>query len=188
MTIDEKTGLEYGVKTGDCSIEVVRVLDEKGDEIKTPFNEIDEKLFPTEEEYVDVIDMEFDSSLITSSEYAEFLAFKKHLAAQEAAEEGGLSFHVPKKISWGVIGICITVAIQLLVGGTILYNSQQSFNARTLERLEEVEQRTESVRAGTYSKQEEDLKYENLRLEIAKHKELLEMLRGDMRRSGRGSF
>lgn len=188
MTIDERTGLEYGVKTGDCSIEVIRALDEKGGEIKTPFEEIDEKLFPSEEEYVDVIDTEFDSSLITSSEYAKFLAFKKHLAAQEAAEEGGLSFHVPKKISWGVIGICITVAVQLLIGGTFLYNSQQSFNARTLERLEEVEQRTESVRTGTYSKQEEDLKYENLKLEIAKHKELLEVLRDDMRRSGHGGF
>lgn len=169
------------MKTGHANIEVIRVVGEDGKEMKTPFNEIDEELIP-EDEYVEVVDMEFDSSLVTSSEYAKYLAFKKKLEKEEEEERGSVSFALPRKVSWGVIGVVGTVMVQLLIGTVIIYNSQQNFNDRVMDRLDDLEHSVKKLSENTYSKKEEDLKYENLRAETNKNKELLQILRDDIRR------
>lgn len=160
--------------TGTASIEVIRVLDDNGEELPLPFEDIcEEEFIKEEEDYIQVVDMAFDSRVISSTEYAQFLDFKKRM---EQSEEGSVSFKLPQRVGWGVVGTIGFFLLQAIVWSVIMYNSQMNFNEKVLERLKEIEDDQNTIVANVYTRKEEDLRYENLKLEIIKNKELLDIV------------
>lgn len=160
-----------------ASVQVVRVVDDQGDDILTPFDNIpDDEFVDDTEEYVQVVDMAFDSHIVSSPEYAQFLEYRRRAQESEQNEEGSVSFRLPRRVGWGVIFTISFFLLQGIVWSVIAYNSQMNFNERILETIKEIEEDQTRLRSDVYTKKEEDLRYENLRLEILKNKELLDLI------------
>lgn len=163
--------------TGTASIQVIRVVDENDEDVLIPFEDISEEEFTEDtEDYVQVVDMAFDSHVVSSSEYAQFIEYKRRLQESEQNEEGSVSFKLPKRVGWGVIFTISFFLLQGIVWSVVAYNSQMNFNEKILESLREIEDEHNRLATNVYTRKEEDLRYENLRLEIMKNKELLDMV------------
>lgn len=162
--------------TGTASVQVIRVVDNNDEDVLTPFEDIPEEEFSEDsEEYVQVVDMAFDSHVVPSSEYAQFIEYKRKLQESEQ-HEGSVSFKLPKRVGWGVIFTISFFLLQGIVWSVIAYNSQMNFNEKILESIRELKEEQHKLSASVYTRKEEDLRYENLRLEIMKNKELLDMV------------
>lgn len=129
---------------------------------------------------IKVMDSDRTFRELDSEEFRRYLAFKRDM--EEDDSEGSVSFTLPRKVGWNVIGLTVTVLIQLLIGGTILYNTQQSFNEKVEDKISSLEEEIEIIKNSTYTRKEEDLRFENLRLEIMKHREILDLLKEDIKR------
>lgn len=148
--------------TGTASVQVIRVIDDNGEDVLTPFEDIHKEEFSEDsEEYVQVVDMAFDSHVVPSSE-------------SDQNEEGSVSFKLPRKVGWGIIFTISFFLLQGIVWSVIAYNSQMNFNERILESLKELEEEQHRLSSNVYTREEEDLRYENLKLEIIKNKELFD--------------
>lgn len=162
--------------TGTASVQVIRVVDNNDEDVLTPFEDIPEEEFSEDsEEYVQVVDMAFDSHVVPSSEYAQFIEYKRKLQESEQ-HEGSVSFKLPKRVGWGVIFTISFFLLQGIVWSVVAYNSQMNFNEKLLDSLKEIEEEQNRLSSNIYTRKEEDLRYENLKLEIIKNKELLDMV------------
>ena len=126
-----------------------------------------------EEEY-EVID---ETRVVSAAEYAQFLEFKK-----QELEEGSISFALPKRVGWGVVGTMAFFIVQGVIWTTVMYNSQSNFNDKIIERVHSLEDEHNALVANTYSRREEDLRYDNLKLELLKNKEMLDIVSSRLER------
>lgn len=156
-----------------ASIQVIKVIGEDGNEILTPLDEIPVAHLEDSEEYVQVIDMELETHSVPASEYAQFQEYRRRL---QENEEGSVSFKLPQRVGWGVIFTICFFLLQGIVWSVIAYNSQMNFNEKMLENIREIEEEQNRLISNVYTRKEEDLRYENLRLEVVKNKELLDMV------------
>lgn len=163
--------------TGTASVQVIRVIDDNGEDVLTPFEDIRKEEFSEDsEEYVQVVDMASDSHVVPSSEYAQFMEYRRRLQESDQNEEGSVSFKLPRKVGWGIIFTISFLLLQGIVWSVIAYNSQMNFNKRILDSLKELEEEQYRLSSNVYTREEEDLRYENLKLEIIKNKELFDMV------------
>lgn len=163
--------------TSTASVPVIRVIDDNGEDVLTPFEDIPkEEFLEDSEEYVQVVDMAFDSHVVPSSEYAQFMEYRRRLQEPDQNEEGSVSFKLPSRVGWGVIFTISFFLLQGIVWSVIAYNSQMNFNERMLDSSREIKEEQIRLSSNVYTKKEEDLRYENLKLEIIKNKELLDMV------------
>lgn len=160
-----------------ASVQVIRVIDDNGEDVLTPFEDIPKEEFSEDsEEYVQVVDMAFDSHVVPSSEYDQFMEYRRRLQESDKNEEGSVSFKLPRRVGWGIIFTVSFFLLQGIVWSVIAYNSQMNFNERALDSLKEIEEEQNRLSSNVYTRKEEDLRYENLRVEIIKNKELLDMV------------
>ena len=159
------------------AVQVIRVIDDNGEDVLTPFEDIPKEEFSEDsEEHVQVVDMAFDSHVVPSSEYAQFMEYRRRLQESDQNEEGSVSFKLPRRVGWGVIFTINFFLLQGIVWSVIAYNSQINFNEGILDSLREIEEEQNRLSSNVYTRKEEDLRYENLKLEIIKNKELLDMV------------
>ena len=89
---------------------------------------------------------------------------------------GMVILRAPTKFSWGVILGAVTIAFNIVVSGTAVYFYQANFNEKLETKMELIERKLENMDNESYSKREEDLRHENIKLEIAKQNEIINIL------------
>ena len=95
---------------------------------------------------------------------------------------GTVILRAPTKYSWGVILGGLTLGINLLVSGTAIFFSQSNFNTKVLDKIETLEKNQESLLENVYNKREQDLKRENIKLELEKQNDMIIALKERMDR------
>lgn len=95
-----------------------------------------------------------------------------------APDDGGGSIIVraPTKLSWSALATIGVVAVNLLVAGMAFYFTQNSFNSNVGDQIAELEANQKALAENIYTKQEYDLKYENIQLAISRNDDAIKRL------------
>ena len=102
----------------------------------------------------------------------ENLSSRYNIRNRDSSDEdstGSVIVRAPTKLSWSSIATIGVIALNLLVAGMAFYFTQNSFNANTQDKLEDLELSHKALIENVYSKREADLRYENVKLEIERN-------------------
>lgn len=108
--------------------------------------------------------------------YTDPNADQRHMRHYTDDSDGSVVLRAPSKLSWPTLASIIAVVVNLLIAGSAFYFNQSGFNDNVKEKLLNLETQHIQLKEGVYSKREEDLRYENLKLELAKQDEAIKYL------------
>ena len=89
---------------------------------------------------------------------------------------GSVIVRAPTKLSWSALATISVVAVNLLVAGMAFYFTQKSFNSNVENQIAELEANQKTLAENIYTKQEYDLKYENIQLAISRNDDAIKRL------------
>ena len=89
---------------------------------------------------------------------------------------GSVIVRAPTKLSWSALATIGVVAVNLLVAGMAFYFTQNSFNSNVEDQIAELEANQKALAENIYTKQEYDLKYENIHLAISRNDDAIKRL------------
>lgn len=100
----------------------------------------------------------------------------RQYTSEDPSNEGSIVLKAPSKLSWPTLASIVAVAANLLIAISAFYFNQSGFNDNVREKLTNLEAQQEQLKESVYSKREEDLRYDNIKLELAKQDEAIKRL------------
>ena len=97
-------------------------------------------------------------------------------SAPEDDGRGSVIVRAPTKLSWSALATIGVVAVNLLVSGMAFYFTQNNFNSNVRDQIAELEANQKALAENIYTKQEYDLKYENIQLAISRNDDAIKRL------------
>lgn len=83
--------------------------------------------------------------------------------------EGVVMFKAPNKVSWPILVSIGIFIFNIIITGSAFYHQQNTFNEKMLERIDANNEKIKDLGENTYDKDQIDLKFENMRLELQKY-------------------
>lgn len=83
--------------------------------------------------------------------------------------EGVVMFKAPNKVSWPILVSIGIFIFNIIITGSAFYHQQNTFNEKMLERIDANNEKIKDLDQNTYDKNQIDLKFENMRLELQKY-------------------